>query len=311
MGELQQVTAAAHKRASATLAPMTGRVESSEEFFLRDEVVAEYASFDFLLAPEQAILERLDGLESMRVLDLGVGGGRTTSQLLGRVGEYVGVDLSPQMVQACRERFAAWIGPRVRFAVGDATDLGDFPGGGFDLVLFAFQGIDSVVEHDRRLRVLGEVRRVCADGATFAFSSDNLLYARRRMGYARALRTALSRGGAEGRLARARRSLAATRRLRRANAPVRALGAAHARYVIERPVLELGRAQPAEQIRIDGYCVEPAEARRQLHAAGFHHVELYGVDGSRLTHAPPRELVALPWLYYACRAAARPAERST
>ena len=293
---------------------MRGRVESSEEFFLRDEVVAEYASFDFLLAPEQAILDGLDGLESMRMLDLGVGGGRTTSQLLDRVGEYVGVDLSPQMVAACRERFATWIGPRVRFEVGDATDLRDFADASFDLVLFAFQGIDSVVEHERRLRVLREVRRVCADGATFAFSSDNLLYARRRLGYARALRAALPRGRAAQRLARVRRSLAETRRLRRANAPVRALRGPHARYVIERPVLELGRAQPVEpveQIRIDGYCVEPAEASRQLHCAGFDRVELYGVDGRRMTDAPARALAPLPWLYYACRAAARPPERGT
>lgn len=292
---------------------MTGGVESSEEFFLRDEVVAEYASFDFLFAPERAILGALDGLETMRVLDLGVGGGRTTSQLLGRVGEYVGVDLSPQMVQACRERFAQWVGPRVRFAVGDATDLGEFADGSFHLVLFAFQGIDSVVEHDRRLRVLREVRRVCADGATFAFSSDNLLYARRRLRYAPALRTAVARGGVAARLTRARRALATTRRLRRANAPVRALRAPHGRYVIERPVLERSQELPAgaaERIRIDGYCVEPAEARRQLLAAGFDSVEMYGIDGTRLSGAPPRELAALPWLYYACRPAARPAERA-
>lgn len=292
---------------------MTGRVESSEEFFLRDEVVAEYASFDFLFAPERAILDAVDGLGSMRVLDLGVGGGRTTSQLLGRAGEYVGVDLSPQMVQACRERFADWIGPRVRFAVCDATDLGEFADGSFHLVLFAFQGIDSVVEHDRRLRVLSEVRRVCADGATFAFSSDNLLYARRRLRYGPALRTATAQGSAAVRLTRARRALATTRRLRRANEPVRALRASHARYVIERPVLERGETDPvraAERIRIDGYCVEPAEARRQLLAAGFDRVELYGIDGTRLTVAPARKLAALPWLYYACRATAGPAERA-
>ena len=292
---------------------MTCRVESSEEFFLRDEVVAEYASFDFLFAPERAILDAVDGLAAMRVLDLGVGGGRTSAQLLGRVGEYVGVDLSPQMVQACRERFADWIGPRVRFAVGDATDLGEFADGSFDVVLFAFQGIDSVVEHDRRLRVLREVRRVCADGATFAFSSDNLLYARRRLRYGPALRGALAHGGAAARLASVRRALATTRRLRRANAPVRALRASHARYVIERPVLERGVRDPAraaERIRIDGYCVEPGEARRQLLAAGFDRVELYGIEGTRLTGAPLRALAGLPWLYYACRATARPAERA-
>ena len=53
--------------------------ETSDDFFLREEVVAEYASFDFLLEPERAIIDALGDLSDLRVLDLGVGGGRTAS----------------------------------------------------------------------------------------------------------------------------------------------------------------------------------------------------------------------------------------
>ncbi|CAA9494667.1 MAG: hypothetical protein AVDCRST_MAG67-1597 [uncultured Solirubrobacteraceae bacterium] len=292
---------------------MTGVIETSQALFMRDEVVAEYATFDFLLEPERVILRRLDELSAMRVLDLGVGGGRTTSQLLGRVGRYVGVDMSPLMVQACRERFADRLGSDVRFAVCDARDLSAFADDSFDLVLFTFNGIDSVVRDDDRRRVLHEVRRVCAPGATFAFSSDNLLFARRRMRFGPALRAGLAGDGGRSRLATTRHAVAGTWRLRRANAPLRGLDGPYARYVVERPVFELSPQhveRPGERICVDGYCVEPDEQRRQLLTSGFERVELFGVDGSDVTGAPAERLARFSWLYYACRAGTPAAPRA-
>ena len=39
------------------------------------------------------------------VLDLGVGGGRTTAFLSSRAGAYVGLDYAPTMVKICRLKF--------------------------------------------------------------------------------------------------------------------------------------------------------------------------------------------------------------
>lgn len=103
------------------------------------------------------------------VLDLGVGGGRTTASLLDLShGNYVGVDYAEAMVAACRGRF-----PQARFEVADARDLGAFGDGQFGLVMFSFNGLDYV-DHAGRLRALAEIHRVLRPGGHFAFSAHNL-----------------------------------------------------------------------------------------------------------------------------------------
>ena len=58
-----------------------------------------------------------------RILDLGVGAGRTTPYLLEISKNYIGIDFSPAMIAACQARY-----PTVEFAVGDARDLSRFRG---------------------------------------------------------------------------------------------------------------------------------------------------------------------------------------
>ena len=109
----------------------------------------------------------------MTMLDIGVGGGRTTKYFADRVSEYVGVDVSEEMIEACHQRFKE-LPANVSFAVADARDMSQFSDGRFDLVLFSYNGIDNV-SHADRLRVLREIRRVSRPGASFVFSSHNIL----------------------------------------------------------------------------------------------------------------------------------------
>jgi SAM-dependent methyltransferase len=127
-----------------------------------------YARSEGLQAPEAVLLDRLAAaVAGARILDLGVGAGRTTPHLLALSDDYVGVDYSSHMVELCHRRF-----PHVRFEVHDARDLSAFRDGEFGLVMFAFNGIDCL-EHADRLRALREVHRVLADGGWFVFSSHN------------------------------------------------------------------------------------------------------------------------------------------
>jgi len=103
------------------------------------------------------------------VLDIGVGGGRTTELLLPVSRNYIGVDYTPEMVQACRARH-----PGVRIEQMDARDLGAFADGQFALVMFSFNGIDAV-DMAGRVQVLREVRRVLQPGGVFLFSAHNQL----------------------------------------------------------------------------------------------------------------------------------------
>ena len=119
--------------------------------------------------PELAILEELRSeLPKWKMLDIGVGAGRTTKHFAGLAKEYVGIDYSTAMIKVCRKRF-----PLYRFEVRNAEDLSLLDDAYFDFVLFSFNGIDSV-EHQERLAILREIRRVTKKGGYFAFSTHNL-----------------------------------------------------------------------------------------------------------------------------------------
>jgi SAM-dependent methyltransferase len=136
-------------------------------------VVGEYATADELQPAERAAISMLgDALRNMKMLDVGVGGGRTTVHFSPLVREYTGVDYSRAMIDACAKRFPE-LAARNAFHVCDARAMDIFPDGVFDFVLFSFNGIDYVSAEDR-LRILNEVARVSRNGARFLFSTHNL-----------------------------------------------------------------------------------------------------------------------------------------
>ena len=70
------------------------------------------------------------------ILDLGVGGGRTTAFLSNKGGKYIGIDFSQPMIDVCCKKF-----PGLEFYCEDASDLRRFDDGTFDVVVFSFNGI--------------------------------------------------------------------------------------------------------------------------------------------------------------------------
>jgi SAM-dependent methyltransferase len=101
------------------------------------------------------------------ILDIGVGAGRTTAILRAVSENYVGVDYTAEMVQACRK-----LHPGARIEQMDARDLSAFSDEQFALVYFSFNGIDAV-DMQGRMKVLREVHRVLRPGGTFLFSAHN------------------------------------------------------------------------------------------------------------------------------------------
>ncbi|MCX6924417.1 MAG: class I SAM-dependent methyltransferase [Verrucomicrobia bacterium] len=138
-------------------------------------VAGNYAGYAHLQRPEQTILSlMLPDLPKARMLDLGVGGGRTTVHFADKVCKYVGADYSERMIMECRKRFAG-CPPHISFEVCDARSLGQFEAGSFDFILFSHNGIDYV-SHEDRLQILKEVHRVGKLGGRFCFSTHNLNY---------------------------------------------------------------------------------------------------------------------------------------
>jgi ubiquinone/menaquinone biosynthesis C-methylase UbiE len=228
--------------------------------------VQQYATLTELQAPERAILDivRL-ALPQSRMLDLGVGGGRTTVHFAPHAAAYVGADYSAAMIDACHQRFG---GERYRFEIADARAL-PFDEASFDFVLFSYNGIDYVPHDDRRL-VLAEVRRVLRDGGRFAFSTHNLANAPTLLSWRPSIRP---------------RATLRRWKLRRVNPSLRELRSR------DWAVLQDGALHGG----LETHYVRREEQLRQLATAGFGATLVFQLDGKAA-----RERATDPWLYYLC-----------
>jgi SAM-dependent methyltransferase len=215
---------------------------------------------------------------SMALLDMGVGGGRTTPYLSEIAGRYIGADYSEAMVEACRKRF-----PDLEFRHCDATDMHQFSDGAFDAVVFSFNGIDCIRNDEGRARCLTETSRVLKPGGIFIFSSHN----------ARAL-PIWPLQGARGH-----------------QIPLRIVRSVLKSASIAQRILASGAYAAGEgYIRdpvhggLDTYVSTPATIVPQLTRAGF---EIIETVGGRFPTV--RSAVLTPWYYYACRKIRRAAAR--
>ena len=96
---------------------------TNRALYERPDAAGYYVDRDQLQPAERAIFAQYAGrLRDARILDLGIGAGRTTGHLLAIAGSYVGVDYSAQLVAAARERF-----PEADLRVGMRATSGPSP----------------------------------------------------------------------------------------------------------------------------------------------------------------------------------------
>lgn len=132
-----------------------------------------YRQLRQLQPAETAVLNRFAAQWStLKILDMGVGGGRTTEHFAPQVAQYIGIDYCPEMIAACQSRFARTL-PSACFEVCDVRDLSRFADNSFDFILFSFNGIDYM-SHAERQSLLPEICRIGKTGGYFCFSSHNL-----------------------------------------------------------------------------------------------------------------------------------------
>lgn len=126
-----------------------------------------------LQKPEETILNLFKNrLLDFKMLDMGVGGGRTTMFFANLAREYVGIDYSDKMIAACKSRFGEH-SDNISFEVCDVRKMEMFQDNTFDFILFSFNGIDYIPHHDR-LNAFSEIKRVGKSGGFFCFSSHNI-----------------------------------------------------------------------------------------------------------------------------------------
>ena len=135
------------------------------------EVVDWYDHLEIILKPEEVILKKITPvIRDKRLLDIGIGGGRTTKFLLEISRDYTGIDYTPRCVEIVRRKY-----PNANTLSGDARDLRAFGDAAFDFVLFSFNAIDYMV-HEDRIKALDEIHRVLKPGGLFMFSTHNRDY---------------------------------------------------------------------------------------------------------------------------------------
>ncbi len=139
--------------------------------YARDDVIKFYRNADMLLEAESVLFTKLlPVIKNSKILDIGVGGGRTTNYILQISDDYTGVDYVAQFAEEVSLKF-----PNARILCADAADLTEIEDQIFDFVLFSYNGIDSVT-HEKRLLVLKEIYRVLKTDGVFMFSSHNRDY---------------------------------------------------------------------------------------------------------------------------------------
>ena len=135
--------------------------------FFSDALADWYSEQTLCQAETMILLRHRDAFAGKRVLDLGVGSGRTTRFLLPFAASYTGVDLSPHMLARCHRAF-----PAARLLELDIRELGKLGDERFDFVMASWAVLDALTPDDR-LKSLRRIAALTATGGMFVLSAHN------------------------------------------------------------------------------------------------------------------------------------------
>jgi len=128
-----------------------------------------YSDFNDLFLSEIRLFNEIrQHYENKIIVDIGIGGGRTTEFLLQFASKYIGIDYSETMIKEAKVKF-----PDADLRYGDARNMSDIKGNSADFVLFSYNGIDCMSSNER-IFILKECYRILKKDGVFAFSTHNL-----------------------------------------------------------------------------------------------------------------------------------------
>ena len=146
--------------------------ENNKKAYNSDKVVKNYTEKFFLFKGENNLIERLkNNSNNGKMLDIGIGTGRTTHFFAKYFDKYVGIDYAGNMIKFAKEKYKDK--SNCSFYELDATNMSIFNDNEFDFILFSFNGLDCVTIDDR-IKILKEIKRVAKNGAIFSYSTHNI-----------------------------------------------------------------------------------------------------------------------------------------
>ena len=245
--------------------------KTNQRAFARGGVINCYRELKELFFVEEVILKNLHrSIRNKRLLDIGIGGGRTTKHLLEISNEYTGIDYSSAFVRIVHATY-----PQATVVQADARDLRMFGDSEFDFALFSYNGIDYI-SHSGRLQALSEIHRVLRPGGFFMFSTHNLNY--------KYLRKGPWRGGSLLNSSHRRDSLFAALNWPR-------------HLIMKRYELDLGEYaivnDSAHGYSLLTYYIGIDQQVKQLRSSGFDNTRVFDLNGNEVNHS-----VDFSWIYY-------------
>ena len=254
-----------------------GIIIENKRMYENSAVVEGLSSVDYLEKPEEIVLNKLKSkFKKMKMLDIGVGGGRTTFHFAKLPKEYIGIDYAKNMTKACKKRFLKFP-KRTSFITCDARSM-PFRDQYFDFILFSFNGID-LMSHKDRLKAFEEIRRVGKENSFFCFSAHNLFFLDKLFSFE------LSRNPSK--LCKKVRLFLLLR-------------------IMNKDIQELKKKSfviindPSHNCRELAYYIRPQDQIEQLITLGFKNIEVLSLDGKQIRDVIRLSTIKDPWLHYLC-----------
>jgi len=136
--------------------------------YSNETLIDHYSSFDNLFSKEIDIFENVLKKSTYKTaLDIGCGTGRITNVLFRLGFDVTGIDLSEKMINAAKIKY-----PNINFKLIDITTF-PFSEKAFDIIFFAFNGIDFIYPFTKRIQVLEYIFKLLVPGGIFIYSSHN------------------------------------------------------------------------------------------------------------------------------------------
>lgn len=255
--------------------PISAKELNKETYSLPD-VVTHYLHQSDLQKPEKVILDLIGPkLKNAKMLDIGVGVGRTTLHFAKLVQEYIGIDYSINMVNECRKRFSN-IENNASFELCDVRNMNIFKDSYFDFILFSYNGLDYISHEDRGI-ALNEIRRIAKNGAIYCFSTHNIFNIEKlfKFDFKRKFNKEIMR----------------YLRLRLLNG--------NYKNIISKQYTIINDG--AIGFKLNTYYINPIDQVKQLRDHGFVDIKIFSLkDGIEISRKIGNEIFYDPWLYYLC-----------
>ncbi len=152
--------------------PSFNLIDHNAQIFFKAKLATWYAGEPLVAAEAIILIRHREAFAGKRVLDVGVGSGRTTRYLLPFAASYLGIDVSPPMIALYRRDW-----PAAELAELDMRDLAKLHPRQFDFIL-ASSGVFDVLTHEARLKAIGDCVALLAPQGFLVFSGHNRRYKR-------------------------------------------------------------------------------------------------------------------------------------